>query len=333
MAFGSAIIARAEARLKQEQQAHETRRNALRESIYEALPRTRAIDLQLRQTAPRLMAAALQGDPEALEDLKRENLALQAEEAALLQTAGYPADALDDLPLCPLCGDRGWQGAAMCSCLKTLCQQEQIRDLSSMLDLGDKSFDAFRLDYYDRETDPKYRRSPRENMEAVLTNCRNYAEQFDIWPHRNLLLFGDPGLGKTYLSACIARVVSDKGYSVVYDTASNVFSRMETRKFSRDPEEGRQAEEDTRRYLSCDLLIVDDLGSEFTSPFIQSALYELVNTRLIESRRTVISSNLNREELRKRYTPQVASRLEGEYLALPFFGRDIRLLKKQRRQS
>lgn len=331
MAFGSVIIARAEARLKQEQQSHTARRDALRQTIYEALPRTRAIDQQLRQTAPNLLSAALHADSDALEALKEENLNLQAEEAALLRAAGYPADALDDLPFCPLCGDRGWRGASMCDCLKKLCQQEQIRELSSMLDLGEQSFDTFRLDYYSRETDPKYRRSPRENMEAVLTNCRNYAEQFDIWPHRNLLLFGDPGLGKTFLSACIARVVSEKGYSVVYDTASNVFSRMETRRFSRDPEEGRQAEEATRRVLTCDLLILDDLGSEFTSPFIQSALYELVNTRLIENRKTIISSNLNREELRKRYTPQVASRLEGEYLALPFFGQDIRLLKKYHR--
>ena len=331
MAFGSVIIARAEARLKQEQQSHTARRDALRQTIYEALPRTRAIDQQLRQTAPNLLSAALHADSDALEALKEENLNLQAEEAALLRAAGYPADALDDLPFCPLCGDRGWRGASMCDCLKKLCQQEQIRELSSMLDLGEQSFDTFRLDYYSRETDPKYRRSPRENMEAVLTNCRNYAEQFDIWPHRNLLLFGDPGLGKTFLSACIARVVSEKGYSVVYDTASNVFSRMETRRFSRDSEEGRQAEEATRRVLTCDLLILDDLGSEFTSPFIQSALYELVNTRLIENRKTIISSNLNREELRKRYTPQVASRLEGEYLALPFFGQDIRLLKKYHR--
>ena len=117
---------------------------------------------------------------------------------------------------------------------------------------------------------------------------------------------------------------------MVYDTAANVFSRFEKRKFARFGEDARQAEADTRRYLTCDLLILDDLGSEFTSPFIQAALYEVVNTRLVEDKHTVISSNLSLDAIRQRYSPQVASRLEGEYLPLGFFGKDIRLLKKQR---
>jgi DNA replication protein DnaC len=147
---------------------------------------------------------------------------------------------------------------------------------------------------------------------------------------KNLFLTGNPGLGKTFLSACMARVVSERGYSVVYDTAANIFSRFETRKFARDAEEIRQAEADARRYLTCDLLILDDLGSEFTTPFIQAALYEVINTRLVEGKHTVISSNLDMNAIRQRYTPQVASRLEGEYQILPFVGQDIRLLKKQR---
>ncbi len=125
-------------------------------------------------------------------------------------------------------------------------------------------------------------------------------------------------------------MVSEQGYAVVYDTAANILSRFETRKFAGMGREPSQAEADTRRYLTCDLLILDDLGSEFTSPFVQAALSELINTRLIEGKRTVISSNLNLEGVRQRYSPQVASRLEGEYLLMAFFGQDIRLLKKQR---
>lgn len=334
MGFSNGIVSRAEARLKQNQKAHQDRRDALRQTIYAALPRTEEIDRQLRQTAPRIMAASLrQGldGQEALAALRRENLALQDEEAALLDRGGYPADALDDVPLCPLCNDRGWQGAVMCSCLRNLCQEEQIKELSSMLDLGGQSFETFRLDFYDRELRPESRHSPRENMEVVLTTCRNYAELFGTYPHKNLFLFGDPGLGKTFLSACIARVVSEKGFSVVYDTATNVFARFEKRKFGRDGDELRQAETDARRYLTCDLLILDDLGSEFSTPFVHAALYEVVNTRLAEGKRTVISSNLDPGKVRERYSPQVASRLEGEYLALPFFGRDIRQLKKNLR--
>ena len=109
---------------------------------------------------------------------------------------------------------------------------------------------------------------------------------------------------------------------------TNLFARFEARKFSRDDD---AAGEDVRRYLNCELLILDDLGSEFSSPFIQAALYEVVNTRLAQGQRTVISSNLNMPAIRQRYTPQLASRLEGEYLFLPFFGQDIRLLKKGQR--
>lgn len=334
MAYSEAVLTRAEARLKQAHQAHQQAQEKRREEIYQALPRTRAIDRQLRLTAPRILAASLRqgkGQEEALAALRRENLALQEEEAALLTQAGYSADALTETPYCPLCQDRGWQGASMCACLKEFCRKEQIAQLSSLLDLGDQTFDTFRLDYYDRQVWPQYRRSPREGMEVVLATCRSYAELFGSYPHKNLFLFGAPGLGKTFLSACIARVVSEKGFSVVYDTASNIFSRFEARKFARLGEEIRQAEADTRRYLTCDLLILDDLGSEFTSPFLQAALYELVNTRLVEQRHTVISSNLSLEEVRQRYSPQVASRLEGAYLPLTFFGNDIRLLKKQRR--
>ena len=333
MAYSEEIISRAEARLKRAQEAHQTQRDTLRREIYQKIPRTGEIDRLLRMTAPKILAASLRkglNQQEALAALRRENLALQDEQAALLAQGGYAPDALDLLPYCPLCNDRGWRGSTMCGCLKALCQQEQIKSLSSLLNLGEQSFENFRLDYYDRTYWQEYNRSPRENMEMVLTNCRSYADFFGTYPHKNLFLFGTPGLGKTFLSACIARVVSEKGHSVVYDTAANIFSRFETRKFARDAEESRQAEADARRYLTCDLLILDDLGSEFVSPFVQAALYEIINTRLVEGKHTVISSNMNMNAIRQRYTPQVASRLEGEYLPLPFFGQDIRLLKKQR---
>ena len=332
MAYTEGIVSRATARLQQRQQAHREAQAALREKIYGQLPRVREIDGALRRTAPKILAASLRQGLEgrqALEALRRENLALQDEEAALLDGAGYPVDALDETPLCPLCQDRGWNGAVMCDCLRTLCREEQLKELSSMLDLGGQSFETFRLDYYDREVRPEYRRSPQENMSIILSICRSYAESFATYPHRNLFLYGPPGLGKTFLSACIARVVSEQGFSVVYDSAPSVFTRFETRRFAPYGEESREADAATRRYFACDLLILDDLGTEFLSPFFHSVLYELINARLVAGKRTVISSNLDRNELRKRYTPQVVSRLEGEYLALAFFGSDIRQKRKK----
>ena len=332
MAYSESILVPAEEALARAQREHRQAQEKRRAEIYRALPRTAEIDRLLRQTAPRILAASLrQGldGQQALAALRAENLALQEEEAALLAQAGYPPDALTEPPYCPLCNDRGWRGAALCRCLQKRCQQEQIAQLSSLLDLGDQSFDTFRLDCYDPAVWPQFRRSPREIMGQVLAICRGYAEQFDTYPHKNLYLYGSPGLGKTFLSACIARVVSEKGRSVVYDTAGNVFARFEARRFARFGEEARQAETDTRRYLICDLLILDDLGSEFTSPFVQSALYELINTRLREDKHTVISSNLSLEEVGKRYSAQVHSRLAGSYLSLGFAGRDIRQMQKR----
>ena len=123
--------------------------------------------------------------------------------------------------------------------------------------------------------------------------------------------------------------MSEAGFSVVYDTAGNIFAQFELKKFRRGAQDAQEAKDETRRYLNCDLLILDDLGSELTTQFTQSALYELINGRLVGGKRTVISSNLSMEEAAVRYSPQIASRLEGEYHLLHFFGEDIRLLRKK----
>ena len=265
-----------------------------------------------------------------VQDIRERNLALQRERSDLLAHMGLKPEDLDDTPLCTQCNDTGWRGTVMCQCLKELCAQEQIKELSKLLDLGEQSFDTFRLDYYSQSIYPGMGVSPRENMELVYEVCLNYAQKFGRFYFKNLYLSGAPGLGKTFLSACIARTVSENGFSVVYDTAGNIFAQFEARKFQRDIQDARDARDDTRRYLNCDLLIVDDLGSELTTQFVQTALYELINTRMVSGKHTVISSNLSMEEAARRYSPQIASRLAGEYHALRFFGDDIRLIKKNR---
>ena len=333
MAYEQNVLRRAAERLEGQRRRREEAQNARRREIYAAIPRVAEIDRQLRRTIVDIIAASLRqgNDPvPAIGAVRDKNLDLQAERADLLVAHGYPADALDDKPACPRCSDTGWRGAVMCDCLKNLCAQEQIKELSKLLDLGEQSFDTFSLDVYSPSPWRGSGISPRENMEMVYEICLNYAQKFGRFYFNNLFLSGAPGLGKTFLSACIARTVSENGFSVVYDTAVNIFSRFEDRKFSRDAEDTREARDETRRYLSCDLLILDDLGSEMTTPFVQSSLYTLINSRLTADRRTVISSNLSMEDVRRRYAPQIASRLEGEYRVLPFFGEDIRLLRKQR---
>lgn len=333
MAYDPNVLRRAVDRLEGERRRRRVELDRLRDRAYGREPRLAQLDRQLQGTMAQLVAATLRqgGNPaQAVRTVKEKNLDLQQERAVLLGAMGLPADALEDKPACPLCGDTGWRGAQMCDCLKRLCAQEQIRELSKLLDLGEQSFDTFSLDVYSPSPWRGSGISPRENMEMVYEICLNYAQKFGRFYFNNLFLSGAPGLGKTFLSACIARTVSENGFSVVYDTAVNIFSRFEDKKFSRDAEDTREARDETRRYLSCDLLILDDLGSEMTTPFVQSALYTLINSRLTADRRTVISSNLSMEDVRRRYAPQIASRLEGEYRVLPFFGEDIRLLRKQR---
>ena len=331
MAYDPNILRRAAARLEEQKRQREDRREELRRKAYAREPRLAQLDRQLQRTMAELASASLRqgGDMrQTLQAVRDKNLEIQQERAVLLGALGLPEDALDDKPACPLCGDTGWQGAKMCRCLRELCAREQIAELSKLLDLGEQSFDTFRMDYYSQSPWPGGT-SPRENMELVYEVCLNYAQKFGRFPICNLFLTGAPGLGKTFLSACIARTVSEKGHSVVYDTAGNIFAQFEARKFQRDSADGQEARDETRRYLNCDLLILDDLGSELVTQFTQSALYELVNSRLVGEKHTVISTNLTLEEAARRYPPQIASRLEGEYHALHFFGDDIRLLKKR----
>lgn len=327
MAYDGKIMRRAVQHYDEDKRARQDRFEARREAIFRRQPRLRDIDAELRSTMSRIISGALRRgtDPRpAVARLRDENLSLQEEKRALLGAMGLPEDALEEKPACPLCGDTGYRGGAVCRCLREYYAREQQKELSRMLDLGSQSFDTFSLQWYSEEDTEGLGISPRENMDWVYRTCKRYAEEFCPETSGNLLLTGDTGLGKTFLSAAIAREVSGEGWSVVYDTAAHIFDRFEAVKFGRD-EDG---EEDVERIMSCDLLILDDLGTEMTTAFVQSALYQIVNGRLLGRRPVILSTNLRLDGIAKRYSPQTASRIEGEYQVMPFFGRDIRLQKK-----
>jgi DNA replication protein DnaC len=320
---------RAQQRFEEDRKAREESFRRKEEAIWTKEPRLREIDRELRSTMSRIIASALHRgtDPRpAVAVLRDQNLNLQQEKKELLRGLGLSEDYLDEKPNCPLCGDTGFRGAAVCRCLREYYAREQKKELSALLNLGVQSFDTFSLDWYSSRTSPEMGMSPRENMEIIYEVCANYAHTFFL-KSGNLLLYGAPGLGKTFLSACIAREVSDGGFSVVYDTAGHIFSRLEAKKFGREDDAA-----ETNRIFESDLLILDDLGTEMTTTFIVSALYEVVNTRLLTGKATILNTNLTPPEIPTRYSPQIASRIEGEYRILPFFGDDIRRLKKEREQ-
>ena len=325
MGYSAEVVRRARERLAQAREDRESENRQHLAEAYEKVPRLREIDIQLRRT----MAVAAQavfmsgGDAEAaMAQAKEANLALQQERAALA-AVHFEEGYLDDSPICDCCGGLGYVGSTMCECLRELCRQEQKKELS-LLSGGKESFSQFRLDYYPDRVDPKIGVSPRYVMERNFRTCRTYAATFST-ASGNLLFNGGTGLGKTFLSACIARTVADRGYSVVYETASHLFSKLERAKFNNDEE----ARKETEKYNDCDLLIVDDLGTEMPGQFVTAALYSLVNDRMLSGKPMIVSTNLNIDEIKRRYSPQIGSRLEGGFTRLTFLGEDIRVLKSK----
>lgn len=325
MAYSAEVVKRARARLAQAKEDRESENRQHLAVAYARVPRIQEIDIQLRRTmAQAAQAAFLQGNDgrELLEKARLENLELQ-QERAILAMENFEEGYLDDSPICDKCGGSGYIGSNMCECLTELCRQEQKKEVS-VLSGSREAFNQFRLDYYPDRIDPKYGASPRTIMERNLKICRTYALTFAP-SAGNLLFVGGTGLGKTFLSACIARAVADRGYSVVYESAGHLFGKLEQAKFSPSEEARREA----ARFSECDLLILDDLGTEMPGQFVTAAFYTLLNDRILAGKPMVISTNLNIDEAARRYSPQIASRLQGSFQGLTFVGEDIRILKNR----
>lgn len=311
------------------QKLHELRKA----EVYKKLPQLQEIDRLLRLLVINAVGFSLRSgkDPvRAIDEVSRESLALQKERKDILISAGYPPDYIDEIYCCSICEDTGYIGCHMCDCLKTLYQEEMTAQLSNLFKLGNETFETFEFSYYSTTPDAAVGVSPQEWMMTVYETCQSYAMHFGD-QSVNLLFQGKPGLGKTFLSACIARVVSARGFSVVYETVVAALDTMEREKFRKAGDSDQTAA--LRRFFDCDLMILDDLGTEMSSTFTSSALYTLINHRLIAGKKTVISTNLSFPELRRRYAPQLVSRLEGEYLTLTFLGEDIRQIKKAQNLS
>ena len=324
MGYRSSVVRYAQQELARRKEDNQSQYLHRLQEAYAQVPRLRQIDLELRRTMAQAAQAvfARGGDPvETMEQAKKENQALQQERKALEEqyfTPGY----LEEKPICDRCGGNGYIGSQMCRCLHSLCIAEQKKELRRLCN-GER-FGDFRLDLYSDRVDPELGVSPRAVMEKTFRRCQDYARDFQPGG-ANLLFNGGTGLGKTYLSACIADSVTGKGFSVTYESAPQLFAKLEKNRF--EPTEQTRAEVDA--IMGCDLLIIDDLGTEMPGNFVTAALYALLNDRLLENKSMLISTNLNADELAQRYSGQIASRLLGSFKSMTFVGQDIRVLKNR----
>lgn len=286
-------------------------------------PDIKEIDERLSSTGLKIFEATVRMKGEALEReisrLKDENTALAEKRRALLEKYGYSSDYTDVKYECNDCSDSGFVGLYMCKCMKKklIMAGYESSGIGSLI--RTKTFDNY---------DPCYQKDERavSNGKMVASYCRKYAEEFaDGSP--NLLFIGGTGLGKTHLSAAITGAVIGRGYDVVCETAQNLFSDFEYERFNRPYNRDENEPDRTARYFECDLLIIDDLGTEMANQFTVSCLYNIINTRLNKGRSVIINTNLTRDELKKRYSDRITSRLFGEFLPIIFVGRDMRELK------
>jgi DNA replication protein DnaC len=267
----------------------------------------------------------LDGDPSALTKLHEELAAKSASRRELLVGAGYPADYLDPVYTCPDCQDTGYCNGQKCHCFKqaiinTVYAQSNLRRI-----LARENFDTFSYDYYPAdEINSTTGLSALETAQNAMRACRLFIEQFDNKP-QNLFFYGKTGVGKTFLSNCVARELLDQGRSVLYFTAFQLFDILSKGVFEKDAD----AIAAHQNIFDCDLLVIDDLGTELSNAFTTSQLFLCVNERLLRGRSTIISTNLGLNQIVDVYSERTFSRICDAYTLIHLFSRvDIRIQKR-----
>ncbi len=232
----------------------------------------------------------------------------------LINRMGVPEKYLVPQYVCKICWDTGKVNGQMCRCHEAILKDLAYNLLSDRAPVQNSSFAAFEVDYYPP--------NDQARMAKVLRSCQRYAEQFSGTGSKNLLFWGGTGLGKTHLSLAIADQIVHRGYLVIYASSPHLMGELEREQFSQDT-----AGEYRQLILGCDLLIIDDLGAEFSTRFTTAAIYDIINARLTHRRPMVINTNLDMKSLRGRYDERIASRLQGQFEQVRFSGPDIRLKK------
>lgn len=296
--------------------------------IYDKLPEIKAIDNKIKLLGMNVLKKALNSSENTdtcILEIKSsiENLKVKKED--ILKKNNIEKNYLTDIYTCSLCEDMGYIKEKKCICLKQKLI-EKYYDMSNLKKvLKEENFDTFNFDYYSKEKD-KENKPPYENIMLVYRTCLRYIKDFDE-KYTNLLFYGNTGLGKTFLCNCIAKDLLDKGKSVIYLTSPSLSKKIENIRFNKNSDEEYVYEEIEMLY-ECDVLIIDDLGSEISTIVTNSELFNLINVRILERKSTIISSNLSLKDLQVIYSDRISSRLHGNFKMINLYGDDIRLKKK-----
>lgn len=318
MGYSKSVYERADRILSERRLAAVKRAEKAQLDFYKANPRAKEIDEELAHTFTGIARATLSGDRTKLLEIKKRNLELQKELSAIYTATGISPDDLKPKYTCPHCGDRGNIDGKVCDCYKNLLKQIACDDLNRRSPLSLSDFESFDLSFYNGEC--------RHKMSNIFNYCRAYAENFKS-DSDSIIMTGATGLGKTHLALAIANEVIKKGKGVIYITAPGMVSALEEYQFGREVPD----EEITPKLLSdCDLLIIDDLGTEFLNNFSRGAIYNVFNSRITAGKPTIINTNLSLPELEKNYSDRFVSRVTGYCRRLHFEGSDIRIQKKMR---
>lgn len=295
------------------------------EEVYKKIPGFQTLETSISTLSVQYGKRFLNGDDQALDSLRQELSLLKKQKGNLLTSFGFPADYLEPVWECPDCQDTGYIDGQRCHCFKEavirlLYEQSNLKEV-----LEKENFETFSLDYYsDNFIDPKSKRSSLAIMKDALSCCQDFARQFAV-QRKNLFLYGDVGIGKTFLSHCIAKKLIDDGFSVLYFSAPSFFSTLAENAFDRDNTDAHNMYE---YIFNCDLLIIDDLGTELTNSFVVSQFFTCINERLLHKMSTIISTNLSLDALADLYTERSFSRITSSYIMLKLIGDDIRIKKK-----
>ncbi|MBR6658250.1 MAG: ATP-binding protein [Oscillospiraceae bacterium] len=328
MAYSSEVYSRAK-RIIDERRSLADRDASIRKAdVYAKYPAVRDLDNQLMREMANftmLMLRQKSEPDEVLSSMKAEIDSIQQKRSEILSANSLPSDYLEPHYTCKKCDDIGRKNGILCSCYKELCREEALKELAASSGSAACSFENFSLSYY-VDNGASDGTNPRRKMQNYYNFCINYANEFSA-DSPSIIMMGKTGLGKTHLSLSIAKAVianEKSAFGVVYSPAQKLVSELEREHFSFSGTDFAM-----RKYTECDLLIIDDLGAEFSSQFTTAAIGNLINERLYENRPTIISTNLSVKELTERYSERTASRILGEYKRLLFVGEDIRFLKNR----